>query len=85
MGKEKGKKTYELFHTDRGKQRYLKERLKKYRPSIMILHETKISEKKLRAILENHKPQYQVIGQDANGSAGGLAIIWNPGEIWFDD
>lgn len=50
------------FLKSRGKQRYLKERLKKYRPSIMILQETKISKRNLKEVLENYKPQYQVIG-----------------------
>lgn len=40
----------------RGKQRYLKEILKKDKPSIMIIQETKISESKLKGIMENFKP-----------------------------
>ena len=69
----------------RGKQRYHKERLKKDKPSIMIVHETKISEEKLKDIMENFKPKYQVMAQDANGSARGLAILWNPTEVLFED
>ena len=41
--------------------------------------------KNLKDIMKNHKPQYQIIGQDTNASTGGLAIIWNPGEIWFEE
>lgn len=42
----------------RGEHRYLKERLKKDRSSIMIIQETKINEGKLKEILESVKPQY---------------------------
>eukprot|EP00253_Pinus_taeda_P027563 PITA_27563 len=69
----------------RGKQRYLKERLKKDKPSIMIIHGTKINKRNLKKNLENFKPQYQVMDRDANGSAGGFAILWNPREIMFDE
>lgn len=68
---------------NKGEQRYLKERLKKDRPSIMVAQETKISEWKLKVILENFKPKFQVMGQDVCGSAGGLAIIWNPENVFI--
>jgi len=45
----------------RGKYRYLKERLKKDKPNIMIVQETKISERKLKEIMEHFKLEYQVM------------------------
>jgi len=69
----------------KGKQRYMKEKLKKDRPSIMILQETKISVQQLEGIISNSKLQYKVMGQDAIESAGGIAILWNPNEIIFED
>jgi len=62
----------------RGKQRYLNDRLKKDKPSIMIVQETKISTEKMRDILNRNTNRYEMMGQDAIGSAGGLVIIWNP-------
>ena len=68
----------------RGKQRYLKGRLKRDKPNIMIVQETKIREQKLKDIMRKFKPHYEITGQDAIGSAGGLAILWNPEEIQFE-
>lgn len=70
---------------NRGKQRYLNERLKKEKPSIMIVQETKISTVKMREILNRNRNRYEMMGQDAVGSAGGLVIIWNPEEIQFSN
>lgn len=61
----------------KGKQRYLKERLRKDKPSVMILQETKISELKLKEIVENIKPRFEIVGQDVIGSVGGFTILWN--------
>jgi len=69
----------------KGKQRYMKEKLKKERPSIMILQETKITMQQMEGIIKNSKLQYEVMGQDAIGSAGGIAILWNPNEIIFEN
>lgn len=69
----------------KGKQRYLKERIKKDKPSIMIIQETKISSQQLEGIIKKQKIQYEVMGQDANGTAGGLAILWNPEEVLFEN
>eukprot|EP00253_Pinus_taeda_P011292 PITA_11292 len=65
----------------KGKQRYMKEKLKKEKPSIMILQETKVSVQQLEEIINKNKLQYEVMGQDAIGSAGGIAILWNPNDI----
>ena len=61
----------------------MKEKLKKDRPSIMILQETKITMQQMEGIIKNSKLQYEVMGQDAIGLAGGIAILWNPNEIIF--
>eukprot|EP00253_Pinus_taeda_P017089 PITA_17089 len=47
----------------------------------MILQETKISVQQLEEIINKNKLQYEVMGQDAIGSTGGLAILWNPNDI----
>lgn len=67
------------------KQRYLKERLKKYKPNIMLIQETKIREHKLKEVISNFKPHYEIIGQDVVGSVGGVAILWNLEEVQFED
>jgi len=69
----------------KGKQRYLKERVKKDQPSIMIIQETKINSQKLEEIARKYKIQYEVIAQDVTGTAGGLAILWNPEEVQVKD
>lgn len=69
----------------KGKQSYLKERIKKDKPSIMIIQETKISSQQLEWILKTQKIQYEIMGQDANGIARGLAILWNPEEVLFEN
>ena len=69
----------------RGKQRHIKDKLKKEKPSIMILQETKILVQQHVEIIEKSNLPYQVIGQDAIGSAGGIAILWNPNEIIIDN
>eukprot|EP00253_Pinus_taeda_P033576 PITA_33576 len=55
----------------KGKQRYLKERLKKDKPSIMIIQETKMKQQQIQVILDKSKSKFEVMAQDAEGSAGG--------------
>lgn len=57
------------------------ERLKKEKPQIMLLQETKIIGEKLEEILGKMKPRYEAVAKDAKGSAGGIATIWNPTEV----
>lgn len=59
----------------------MKEKLEKDKPSIMFLQERKINVQQLEEIINKSKLQYAVMGQDATGSAGGIAILWNPNEI----
>eukprot|EP00253_Pinus_taeda_P033811 PITA_33811 len=51
----------------------------------MILQETKILVTQLAEIVDKSNLPYQVIGQDAIGAAGGIAILWNPNEIILDN
>lgn len=69
----------------KGKKMYLKERMKKDKPNIMILQETKFSAKKLEEIMQKNKTQYEVMAQDATGTAGGLEILWNLEEVQAKD
>jgi len=69
----------------KGKKRYLKERLKKDKPSIMIIQETKMGHQQLVEIMKRTKLQYEVMAQDADGTIGCLAIIWNPEEVLFEN
>lgn len=51
----------------------------------MILQQTKISTKKMQEILNRNKSRYEIMGQYATGSAGGLVILWNPEEVLFSN
>lgn len=41
----------------------------------MILQQTKINEIKLKEIIANFRPRYEVVGKYSMGSVGGLAIL----------
>lgn len=68
----------------KGKQRDLEARLRKDKPQIMLIQETKISRQKMEEILNKITPRYEQVTIDAKGSAGGIAIIWNPVEVLSD-
>eukprot|EP00253_Pinus_taeda_P024980 PITA_24980 len=69
----------------KGKHRYLKEALKKDKPSIMLIQETKMDQQQLQEIMKRMRPEYEVMAQDAVSSVGVLAIIWNPEELIFEN
>ena len=69
----------------KGKQRYLKERLKKDKPSVMLIQETKMNQQHIQEISEKSKSKFEFMAQDAEGTAGGLAILWNPEEVIFEN
>ena len=69
----------------KGKQRYLRDRLKKDKPSIMIIQETKISTQKMEEIMTRFNTHYEIMGQDAAGTAGGLVVLWNPEGVQFEN
>eukprot|EP00253_Pinus_taeda_P004972 PITA_04972 len=48
---------------------------------IPLSEETKISVQQLEEIINKNKLQFEVMGQDAIGSTGGLAILWNPNDV----
>eukprot|EP00253_Pinus_taeda_P014726 PITA_14726 len=50
----------------------------------MILQETKISVQQIEKLIDWSRVHYEVMGQDAIGSAGGIAILWNPDDIILD-
>ena len=41
----------------------------------MLIQETKIREHKLKEVMSNFKPHYEIISQDTVGSAGGVAML----------
>jgi len=51
------------------------ERLRKEKPQLMLLQETKISRRKMEEILNKIEPKYECMTIDAKGSAGGMAIL----------
>ena len=65
----------------KGKQRYLKERLKIEKPQVMMIQETKVSRIKMPAIVHSFQPHFEVMAIDSRGTAGGIAILLNPAEI----
>eukprot|EP00253_Pinus_taeda_P008955 PITA_08955 len=48
---------------------------------IPLSEETKISVQQIEKLIDRNKMHYEVMGQDAIGSAGGIAILWNPDDI----
>jgi len=59
--------------------------LKKDKPSIMLIQETKMSQQQIQEILDKSKTNFKVMAQDAEGSAGGLAVLWNSEEVTFEN
>jgi len=41
--------------------------------------------KQMEGIIKKGKMQYEVMGQDGIGSVGGIAIMWNPNGIIFEN
>ena len=69
----------------KGKQRYLKEKLRVEKPQVMLIQETKVSMGKLETILKTFKPYYEVMALDARGTVGGITIVWNLVEVTTDN
>lgn len=67
------------------KHRYLKERLRRDKPSIMIIQEMKMTMNQMAEIIKRMKLEYEVMAQDAVGTAGGLALLWKPEEVIFEN
>eukprot|EP00253_Pinus_taeda_P021277 PITA_21277 len=65
----------------KGKHRHLAARLRKEKPQIMLIQETKISGQKMEEILNKIKPRYEQVTIDGKGSAGGIVVIRNPTEV----
>eukprot|EP00253_Pinus_taeda_P002797 PITA_02797 len=52
---------------------------------IPLSEETKMNQQQIKEILEKSKSKYDVMAQDVDGSAGGLAILWNTEEVIFEN
>lgn len=67
------------------KHRMIKKMIQQDRPSIIYLQETKCSSTVLEKILNKAWPRCKLVLVDASGASGGLAIIWNPKELYLQD
>jgi exonuclease III len=60
------------------KQAFLKDRIKKDQPDILLLQEMKCAGIEVNIIIQRCWKQAQYVEVDSRGAAGGLAILWNP-------
>ena len=60
------------------KIRILKRKIEVEQPWIIFLQETKCSGEELEKVARKAWPRCNRMATDANGSAGGLGILWNP-------
>eukprot|EP00253_Pinus_taeda_P020494 PITA_20494 len=51
----------------------------------MLIQETKMDQQQLQEIVKKMKPMYEVMAQDANGTEGGIVVLWNPEEVIFEN
>eukprot|EP00253_Pinus_taeda_P007926 PITA_07926 len=51
----------------------------------MIIQETKMNQQQIQEILDKSKSKFEVMAQDVEGTTGGLAILWNPEEVTFEN
>eukprot|EP00253_Pinus_taeda_P035212 PITA_35212 len=51
----------------------------------MLIQETKMNQQQIQDILKKSKSKFEVMAQDTEGTAGGLAILWNPKEVIFEN
>jgi exonuclease III len=67
------------------KQDFLKDRIKKDQPDILLLQETKCAGIEANITIQRCWKQAQYVEVDANGAAGGFAILWNPTTVLLDN
>jgi exonuclease III len=67
------------------KQVFLKERIKKEQPDILLLQEMKCAGVEAHTTLQRCWTQAQHVEVDARGAAGGLAMLWNPTTVLLDN
>jgi exonuclease III len=63
----------------------LKDRIRKEQPDILLLQETKCAGTEAQTTLQRCWTQAKHVAVDANGAAGGLALLWNPTTILLDN
>ena len=63
------------------KKRLLKRKIKLEKSAIVFLQETKCSGEELRNYSKIFWKGAETMSLDANGSTGGLGILWNPNHI----
>jgi exonuclease III len=63
------------------KQRLLQNKVNLEAPYIFLLQETKCSSSSLNTIIQRIWKTGQYISLDARGTAGGVAILWNPSTL----
>ena len=60
------------------KKRLLKRKIDKEKPAIVFLQETKCESEEMTKISKRVWKGAMVVARDAEGAAGGLALMWNP-------
>jgi exonuclease III len=67
------------------KQAFLKDRIKKDQPDILLLQEMKCAGVEANITLQRCWKQAQYVEVDARGVAGGFAMLWNPTTVLLDN
>jgi hypothetical protein len=67
------------------KQGFLKERINKEQPDILLLQETKCAGEEAHSTLQKCWKQAQHVEVYARGAVGGLAMLWNPTTVPLDN
>jgi exonuclease III len=63
----------------------LKQRISSEKPIVVMIQETKCLHHLLQTLASRIWPCSLAIALDAQGSAGGLSLLWNPSEISLSD
>ena len=67
------------------KQTLLRECIIAEQPDIMFLQETKCAMEEMDRVISRCWKQGKIIFTDATGTAGGLAILWNPCSVLMEN
>jgi exonuclease III len=68
----------------KSKQGFLRERIKKEQPDILLLQETKCVGEEASFTLQKCWKQANHVEFDAKGATGGLKMLWNPATVLLD-
>ena len=63
------------------KRRILKRKIRKEKPDVLLLQETKMEERDLKKLAGTVWKGCEVVGIDSKGAAGGMGIWWDPDKI----